>query len=65
MISILIYVLILAIVAFVLWYIVGLLPPPIQSPARVVVVVICAIFLIYILLQFVGSPAIGSHPLRP
>jgi hypothetical protein len=64
MIGILIYVLILAIVAFVLWYITGLLPPPVQQPARVVVVVICAIFLIYILLQFAGG--IPSHPrLRP
>lgn len=67
MISILIYVLVLAIVAAVLWYITSILPPPIQPIARVIVIVICAIFLIYILMQFAGSAPIGSHahPLRP
>lgn len=66
MIGILIYVLILAIVAAVLWYITSILPPPIQPIARVIVIVVCAIFLIYILMQFAGSgPVLGHHPLRP
>jgi hypothetical protein len=66
MVSMLIYILVLAIIAFVLWYIVGLLPPPIQPPARVAVVVICAISLIYVLLQFAGGmPSLGHRPLRP
>ena len=66
MIGILIYVLILAIVAAVLWYITSILPPPVQGIAKVIVVVICAIFLIYILMNFAGSGSLnlGAHP-RP
>jgi len=69
MIALLIYVLIAAIVFWVLWYIVTLLPAEIQGVARIVVIVLAAIFLIYILLTFAGGmPSLGPHnsrPLRP
>ena len=68
MIGILIYVLILVIVFWVLWYIVNnLVPEPLRRPATVVLIVLGAIALIYILLQFAGGiPSLGhSHPLRP
>lgn len=68
MVSVLIYVLVLAIVFWVLWYVVtNLVPAPLQKPATVVLIVLGAICLIYILLQFAGGmPSLGPHHrLRP
>ena len=60
MIGLLVQVLIACIVLWLLYYVVTtLVPAPMQPPARVVLVVIGAIFLIWILLQFVGGSGLS------
>ena len=56
MVAILIYTLVACIVLGALYYIINnLLPEPMRKVATVVLVVIAAIFLIWILMSFVGS----------
>ena len=57
MIAFLIYVLVLLIVMGLAWWIVNQipLPGPVKQIATIVVVVICAIILIYLLLGLVGT----------
>ena len=63
MVAILIYVLIACIVLGVLYYIINnLLPEPMRRIATVVLVVIAAIFLIWILSSFVGGGASVNMP---
>jgi ABC-type Fe3+-siderophore transport system permease subunit len=63
MLGLLIYISVACIVLWLLYYIIGaLVPTPMQQPATVVLVVVGAIFLIWILLQFVGGgESIGLH----
>jgi hypothetical protein len=38
-----------------IWYLIGLLPPPTQKPARIIFVVFLIIVLLYILISVVGG----------
>lgn len=56
-IHILLWALIIGLLFFGLWYLITLAPPGAQGPARVVLVILAIIVLIWVLL-----PYAGSHP---
>jgi cytochrome c biogenesis factor len=64
MISLLIYILVMLIVLAVIYYMINTLAPePIRRFAIVILVVIAAIFLIYLLMGY-GPMLAGPHPRR-
>ena len=66
LIGILLTLLALAIFLAVAWYIIGLIPPPMQQWARVIVIAICGIIAIAVLLNMagIGSGVNLTRPLR-
>ena len=67
LVSLLIWLLVFGLVIWLIWWaggaIISLLPPPIQPPARVVLIVLIALVCIGALLNFVGG--IGVYPHLP
>lgn len=65
LISLLVYIIVVGAVCWLLWWLIGFLgiPEPFNKFARGAVAVFAVIFLIYILLSFVGHP-LGIAPLR-
>jgi len=66
LVGILLVLLALAIFLAVAWYIIGLIPAPMQQWARVIVIAICGIIAIVVLLNMagIGSGVNLSRPLR-
>ena len=64
LVGILLVLLALAIFLAVAWYIIGLIPAPMQQWARVIVIVICGIIAIVVLLNMAGYGGSFSMPIR-
>ena len=64
LIDLLIYFVIFCVVVGLLWFVSQRLPAPLQGWAQMAIVVIAAIFIIYLLLSMVGSGGLRLAPIR-